>query len=151
MFSPDLRPIVDKYDLDPVNALRSQLVEPPGRCSVANSKGFLITKKLVVFLEAVQVPSQMVWLPRPVRPKKNRTNRSGRLSQLLEQAETIIFWGRNLSQWTTFVHFAFGNVTRDYRTVPATVDVVNVKKYDLIQLILLLMFFALGMTYIFLR
>ena len=50
----------DKYDLDQLNALRSQLVEPLDKLlNSRKQKGSSLLKKLAVFLEAVQVPSQM--------------------------------------------------------------------------------------------
>ena len=53
----------DKYDLDQLNALRSQLVEPLDKLlNSRKQKGSSLLKKLVVFLEAVQVPSKMAAL-----------------------------------------------------------------------------------------
>ena len=66
-------------------------------------------------------------------------------TQLLEQVETIL--GKKHCQWTTFCPFCVQELLAcDYRTVPATVDVVNVKKYDLIQPHSAPYVFALGMT-----
>ena len=53
----------DKYDLDQLNALRSQLVEPLDKLlNSRKQKGSSLLKKLAVFLEAVQVPNQMAAL-----------------------------------------------------------------------------------------
>ncbi len=50
----------DKYNLDQINALRSQLIEPLDKfLNSRKQKGSSLLKKLVVFLEAVQLPSQM--------------------------------------------------------------------------------------------
>lgn len=72
----------DKYDLDQLNALRSQLVEPLDKLlNSRKQKGSSLLKKLVVFLETVQVPSQMAALTaKASEAEKNRMNRSGRLS-----------------------------------------------------------------------
>ena len=66
-------------------------------------------------------------------------------TQLLEQVETI-FGEETLSVDDFLSILRSGMLACDYRTVPATVDVVNVKKYDLIQPHSAPYVFALGMT-----
>ena len=63
----------------------------------------------------------------------------------MEQVETI-FGDESLSVDDFLSILRSGMLACDYRTVPATVDVVNVKKYDLIQPHSAPYVFALGMT-----
>jgi len=138
----------DKYDLDQLNALRSQLVEPLDKLlNSRKQKGSSLLKKLVVFLEAVQVPSQMAALTAKASEAEKEQNEQvwKAFSQLLEQVETI-FGEETLSVDDFLSILRSGMLACDYRTVPATVDVVNVKKYDLIQPHSAPYVFALGMT-----
>lgn len=66
-------------------------------------------------------------------------------THILEQVETI-FGDESLSVDDFLSILRSGMLACDYRTVPATVDVVNVKKYDLIQPHSAPYVFALGMT-----
>lgn len=138
----------DKYDLDQLNALRSQLVEPLDKLlNSRKQKGSSLLKKLAVFLEAVQVPSQMASLTAKASEAEKEQNEQvwKSFTQLLEQVETI-FGEETLSVDDFLSILRSGMLACDYRTVPATVDVVNVKKYDLIQPHSAPYVFALGMT-----
>ena len=140
----------DKYDLDQLNTLRSQLVEPLDKLlNSRKQKGSSLLKKLVVFffLEAVQVPSQMASLTAKASEAEKEQNEQvwKAFTQLLEQVETI-FGEETLSVDDFLSILRSGMLACDYRTVPATVDVVNVKKYDLIQPHSAPYVFALGMT-----
>ena len=88
----------------------------------------------MVFLEAVQVPSQMASLTAKASEAEKEQNEQvwKAFTQLLEQVETI-FGEETLSVDDFLSILRSGMLACDYRTVPATVDVVNVKKYDLIQ------------------
>ena len=110
-------------------------------------KGSSLLKKLVVFLEAVQVPSQMASLTAKASEAEKEQNEQvwKAFTQLLEQVETI-FGEETLSVDDFLSILRSGMLACDYRTVPATVDVVNVKKYDLIQPHSAPYVFALGMT-----
>ena len=138
----------DKYDLDQLNALRLQLVESLDKLlNSRKQKGSSLLKKLVVFLEAVQVPSQMASLTAKASEAEKEQNEQvwKAFTQLLEQVETI-FGEETLSVDDFLSILRSGMLACDYRTVPATVDVVNVKKYDLIQPHSAPYVFALGMT-----
>ena len=138
----------DKYDLDQLNALRSQLVEPLDKLlNSRKQKGSSLLKKLVVFLGAVQVPNQMAALTVKASEAEKEQNKQvwKAFTQLLEQVETI-FGEETLSVDDFLSILRSGMLACDYRTVPATVDVVNVKKYDLIQPHSAPYVFALGMT-----
>ena len=138
----------DKYDLDRINALRSQLVEPLDKLlNSRKQKGSSFLKKLVVFLETVQVPSQMAALTAKASEAEKEQNEQvwKAFTQLLEQVGTI-FGDESLSVDDFLSILRSGMLACDYRTVPATVDVVNVKKYDLIQPHSAPYVFALGMT-----
>ena len=138
----------DKYDLDQLNTLRSQLVEPLDKLlNSRKQKGSSLLKKLVVFLETVQVPSQMASLTAKASEAEKKQNEQvwKAFTQLLEQVE-IIFGEETLSVDDFLSILRSGMLACDYRTVPATVDVVNVKKYDLIQPHSAPYVFALGMT-----
>ena len=138
----------DKYDLDQLNTLRSQLVEPLDKLlNSRKQKGSSLLKKLVVFLEAVQVPSKMAALTGKASEAEKEQNEQvwKAFTQLLEQVETI-FGEETLSVDDFLSILRSGMLACDYRTVPATVDVVNVKKYDLIQPHSAPYVFALGMT-----
>ena len=138
----------DKYDLDQLNALRSQLVEPLDKLlNSRKQKGSSLLKKLVVFLEAVQVPSKMAALTGKASEAEKEQNEQvwKAFTQLFEQVETI-FGEETLSVDDFLSILRSGMLACDYRTVPATVDVVNVKKYDLIQPHSAPYVFALGMT-----
>lgn len=138
----------DKYDLDQLNALRSQLVEPLDKLlNSRKQKGSSLLKKLAVFLETVQVPSQMAALTAKASEAEKEQNEQvwKAFTQLLEQVETI--FGEEMLSVDDFLSILrSGMLACDYRTVPATVDVVNVKKYDLIQPHSAPYVFALGMT-----
>ena len=66
-------------------------------------------------------------------------------THILEQVETI-FGDESLLVDDFLSILRSGMLACDYRTVPVTVDVVNVKKYDLIQPHSAPYVFALGMT-----
>ena len=102
----------DKYDLDQLNALRLQLVEPLDKLlNSRKQKGSSLLKKLVVFLEAVQVPSQMASLTAKASEAEKEQNEQvwKAFTQLLEQVETI-FGEETLSVDDFLSHFAFRNV-----------------------------------------
>lgn len=127
--------------------MRSQLVEPLDKLlNSRKQKGSSLLKKLVVFLEAVQVPSQMAALTAKASEAEKEQNEQvwKAFSQLLEQVETI--FGEETLSVDDFLSILRRTLACDYRTVPATVDVVNVKKYDLIQPHSAPYVFALGMT-----
>ena len=82
----------DKYNLDQINALRSQLIEPLDKfLNSRKQKGSSLLKKLVVFLEAVQLPSQMFELSTKASEAEKEQNEQvwKAFTHILEQVETI--------------------------------------------------------------
>ena len=101
----------------------------------------------MVFLEAVQLPSQMFELSTKASEAEKEQNEQvwKAFTHILEQVETI-FGDESLLVDDFLSILRSGMLACDYRTVPVTVDVVNVKKYDLIQPHSAPYVFALGMT-----
>lgn len=136
-----------RYNLEHLNDMRQQMIDSlEYLLSVKKQKGASLLDKFISFLTQIQLPQNL----------KNLTIEADQ--EVLEQYEQV---------WSTFtgileqLHTIFadqvltiddflallkvGMLSSDYRTVPATVDVVQVKSYDLVEPHSAKHVFALGM------
>ena len=137
-----------QFDLKQLNQWRSELISPLRQLVKAQKQlGKSLLKKLTVFLEAIALPENFALL----------TAESGEIEQekheqvwktftaILEQFQRI-FGGEKLTLDEFLSLLRASMLAADYRTIPAAVDVVTVKAYDLVEPHTNKIVFAMGMT-----
>ncbi|MGT2742005.1 ATP-dependent nuclease subunit B [Streptococcus plurextorum] len=140
--------VTDRYQLDHLNQIRHQLITPlVNFLKVRPQKGDSLLKKFSQLLEEFALTTNFEKLVQGVD--------EGELDQheqvwscfvgLLEQMHRI-FGTTSLSVADFLSLLKSGMMAAEYRTVPATVDVVNIKSYDLVEPHSAKYVFALGMT-----
>ncbi len=137
-----------RYDLEQINSMRRQLMTAlTGLLSAKKQKGKNLLTKLSHFFETIQLMSNLSVLTEEVDAKERDQHEQvwGTFSKLLEQFYQI-FGEDSLSVEEFLSVLTSGMMAAQYRTVPATVDVVTVKSYDLIEPHSAPYVFALGLT-----
>lgn len=136
------------YDLDVLNGLREQLVQPlDSFLSSRKQKGRSLLRKLTNFLQAIGLAKQLQALTQEASQAEREQNDQvwKAFTRILEQLDTL-FGDETLAVDDFLSLLRSGMLASDYRTVPATVDVVNIKKYDMVQPHSAPYVFAIGMT-----
>ena len=137
-----------KYDLEYLNRIRQDLVGPLDRFLQARAqKGENLLSKFQAFLSEIQLPENMERLA--ATGTDHDVDKDEQVwkvfTDLLVQMATI--FGQDQLTVDDFLSLLrSGMLAADYRTVPATVDVVSVKSYDLVEPHSKPYVFALGMT-----
>lgn len=125
--------IVDKYDLEHLNNLRMAIINPLSSLNITGDIDYLM-KVLLQFLESIHLPKNVENLL--VEATQEEIEQHEQVwtvfCGLLEQAR-VAFTGEELSMQELIILLTSGMKSSDYRTVPATVNVVNVRSYDLIE------------------
>lgn len=125
--------VVDKYDLEHLNHLRKAIITP---LSALNTKGDIdyLMKVLLEFLETINLPKNVENLLTDATQEEIEQHEQvwAVFCALLEQA-TVAFAEQELSMQELIALLTSGMTSSDYRTVPATVNVVNIRSYDLIE------------------
>ncbi|HGF1448881.1 TPA: ATP-dependent nuclease subunit B [Streptococcus suis] len=123
------------YDLTVLEPLRSKVMEPLlSLFKVGPQSGASLLEKFTAFLEAIELPKNMEKISRNLseveQEKEEQVWKS--FCQVLETFHQL-FAQEKLSLDDFLALLQAGMQSSHYRTVPATVDVVNVKSYDLIE------------------
>lgn len=137
-----------KYDLEALNQLREQLLSPLLTFLKRKpQKGKKLLEKFNQFLNQISLPEQMSQLAMASSPELLDKHQQvwHLFVTLLEQLETI-FGEVVLSVDDFLALLRSGMLSADYRTVPATVDVIKVRSYDLVEPHSAPYVFALGLT-----
>lgn len=137
-----------KYDLDQINRIRQMIMEPLGHLlSVRPQKGLSLLEKLSQFLNDISLAKNMEALASGASEEEVEQHEQvwKTFSDLLLQMATI-FGQDKLAVDDFLALLRSGMLAADYRTIPATVDVVNIKSYDLVEPHTAPYIFALGMT-----
>lgn len=123
------------YDLDRINQLRQAVMEPLIQLFKAQAQtGSSLLQKLMTFLEAVQLPENMGKLSQGLNEVEQEKEEQvwKNFCHILEEFQ-VIFGQEKLRLDDFLAILKSGMLAATYRTVPATVDVVNIKSYDLIE------------------
>ncbi|HEM5989521.1 TPA: ATP-dependent nuclease subunit B [Streptococcus suis] len=123
------------YDLAILEPLRAKIMEPLNQLFKAGPQsGTALLEKFMAFLEAIELPKNMEKMSRNLseveQEKVEQVWKS--FTHLLENFHQI-FGKEKLKMDDFLAILQAGMQASHYRTVPATVDVVNVKSYDLIE------------------
>lgn len=137
-----------KYNLKALNSLRTELMAPLQDLVKARKQlGSNLLKKVTTFLEAISFSENMAELSAGLseieQEKQEQVWRS--FTSILQQFHTI-FGDQKISLDDCLSLLRSGMLSADYRMVPATVDVVTVKSYDLVEPHTNKFVFALGLT-----
>ncbi|HEM3690297.1 TPA: ATP-dependent nuclease subunit B [Streptococcus suis] len=123
------------YDLNVLEPLRAKIMEPLNQLFKAGPQsGASLLEKFMAFLEAIELPKNMEKMSRNLseveQEKEEQVWKS--FTHILENFYQI--FGKEKLKIDDFLAILqSGMQASHYRTVPATVDVVNVKSYDLIE------------------
>ncbi|WP_155963496.1 ATP-dependent nuclease subunit B [Streptococcus ruminantium] len=123
------------YDLNILEPLRAKIMEPLNDLFKTGVRsGSNLLEKFMAFLEAVHLPQNMEKLSRGLneveREKEEQVWKS--FTYILHSFHQI--FGKEKLKLADFLAILrAGMQASHYRTVPATVDVVNIKSYDLIE------------------
>lgn len=137
-----------KFNLDHLNQLRTQLILPLGQfLSVPAQLGRSLLKKLTRFLEAVDLPGQLQQLSAQGTVLEQEQDQQvwKHFTQILQTFDQI-FGKEKLTMADFLAILRASMMSSNYRIVPATVDVVNVKSYDLVQPRSKKRVYAIGLT-----
>ena len=123
------------YDLNILEPLRAKIMEPLNQLFKAGPQsGASLLEKFMAFLEAIELPKNMEKMSRNLseveQEKEEQVWKS--FTHILENFYQI-FGKEKLKMDDFLAILQAGMQASHYRTVPATVDVVNVKSYDLIE------------------
>ncbi len=123
------------YDLSVLEPLRAQVMEPLlafFKASAQSGAGLL--EKFRVFLEAVDLPQNMAKLSQGLTEiEQEKEEQVWKSFCHILQSFHQIFGKEKLKVDDFLAILQAGMQASQYRTVPATVDVVNIKSYDLIE------------------
>lgn len=131
-----------------VNAMREQIMTPLLNLFKARKQsGSSLLKKLMAFLQAINLPQNLAEMTAHFseieQEKQEQVWRT--FTTILTQFQTI-FGQEKLSIDECLALIRSGMLAAQYRVVPATVDVVSVKSYDLVEPHSNRFVFALGMS-----
>ncbi len=124
-----------KYDLVPINQIRKRMIEPLDNfLSARPQQGLSLLDKLSQFLNAISLSTNMEQLAggASVEEMEKHEQVWKFFSDLLLQMAAI-FSQDKLAVDDFLALLRSGMLAADYRTIPATVDVVNIKSYDLVE------------------
>ncbi|MFS1664282.1 ATP-dependent nuclease subunit B [Streptococcus sp. zg-JUN1979] len=136
-----------KYHLERLNAIRKCLMEPLEQLMKARKQsGAGLLKKLIHFCEAIDLPYNMSRLVKDASSSEQEKEEQvwKTFMDLLTQFQTI-FDKEKLALEECLSLLSAALLQADYRTVPATVDVVTIRSYDLVEPHTKPYVFALGM------
>ncbi|MCU0082411.1 ATP-dependent nuclease subunit B [Streptococcus danieliae] len=138
----------DRYDLDRLNQIRDAVLAPLlPFVKARKQKGSSLLKKFRALLEEIALPANLARLSQDLdlREQEQQAEAWKAFSDLFVQmdrlvGETSLSLAAFLELWRAGVQLA------TYRTVPATVDVVQIQSYDLVQPLVAKQVFAIGLT-----
>ncbi|MGT2682000.1 ATP-dependent nuclease subunit B [Streptococcus porci] len=137
-----------RYDLDSLNAMRNQIMLAlSGLLSAKKQKGKNLLVKLSHFLKSIQLMENLSQMTEEVGQKELDQYEQvwTVFTKILSQMQTI--FGEEVLSVEEFLSLInSGMMAAQYRTVPATVDVVTVKSYDLIEPHMAPYIFAIGLS-----
>lgn len=135
------------YDLNVLEPLRASIMEPLLILFKAGpQKASSLLEKFMVFLEAVQLPQNMEKLSKQLSEvEQDKAEQVWKCFTHTLQSLHQIFGQEKMKLDDFLAILQAGMQASQYRTVPATVDVVNVKSYDLITPHAAKYVFAIGM------
>lgn len=135
------------YDLNVLEPLRASIMEPLLTLFKAGpQKASSLLEKFMVFLEAVQLPRNMEKLSKQLSEvEQDKAEQVWKCFTHTLQSLHQIFGQEKMKLDDFLAILQAGMQASQYRTVPATVDVVNVKSYDLITPHAAKYVFAIGM------
>ncbi|MGT2959532.1 ATP-dependent nuclease subunit B [Streptococcus caballi] len=137
-----------KFHLPSLNTWREELMAPLQELFKARKqKGDSLLKKFNTFLEAIYLPSNFATLAESVSEREAEKHEQvwKTFTHILEQFHEI-FGQESLTLDEFLSLLRSGMLAAQYRTVPASLDVVAVKSYDLVEPHSNQFVFALGMT-----
>lgn len=137
-----------KYSLKHLNVLRTNLLTPLQDLVKARKQlGSSLLNKFMTFLETIALSENMAELADGLseidQEKQEQVWRT--FTGILQQFQTI-FGNQKMTLDECLSLLRSGMMAAEYRMVPATVDVVTVKAYDLVEPHTNKFVFALGMT-----
>ncbi|MER0123645.1 ATP-dependent nuclease subunit B [Streptococcus sp. ZJ93] len=138
----------NRYDVDMLNSIRESIMKPLTTFFRARAQsGRSLLAKFSSFCEAIALPTNMEALSAHFGESEQEKDEQvwNRFVHLLEDMHQI-FSDKNLTVADFLAILRAGMLASTYRTVPATVDVVRVKSYDLIEPHTAKYVFALGLT-----
>lgn len=123
------------YDLDQINKIRQIVINPLLQLfKVPKQSGTSLLEKLINFFATVDLPLNMTTLS--VAARKSQQEKDEQVwktfCRILEEFQ-VIFGQKKMTLADCLSILKVGMQLGNYRTVPATVDVVNIKSYDLIE------------------
>lgn len=136
-----------RYHLDDLNAMRAQIMAAlTALLSAKKQKGKNLLIKLATFFETIHLMSNLSKMTEGASTKERDQHEQvwTTFSKLLGQVQAI-FGEESLSVEDFLSLINTGMLAAQYRTVPATVDVVTVKSYDLVEPHSAPYVFAIGM------
>ncbi|KXT79114.1 ATP-dependent nuclease subunit B [Streptococcus sp. DD13] len=137
------------YDLEVLNALRKEVMAPmlALRKGAKGGNGRQAMSTLMAFFEAVSLAERFQkMVEEDLAQSVERHEEVWKVfSSILEQAHRL-FASVDLSVEDLLDILSTALLTADYRTVPATVDVVSVRSYDLVQPHQNRLVYAVGMS-----
>ncbi|MBG9367041.1 ATP-dependent nuclease subunit B [Streptococcus sp. NLN64] len=138
----------DRYDLDKLNHIRDAILAPLlPFVKAKKQKGASLLKKFRTLLEEIALPANLARLSQGLDLREQEqqaevwkafTDLFAQMDQLV--GDTPLTVAEFLELWRAGIQLA------SYRTVPATVDVVQVQSYDLVQPLVAKQVFAIGLT-----
>lgn len=137
-----------RYDLDAINLIRQQVMSAiTSLLSSKKQKGKNLLNKLSRFFETIHLMKNLSDMTEEADVKEQDQHEQvwTTFSKLLEQFYQI-FGEETLTVEECLSLITSGMLSAQYRTVPATVDVVTVKSYDLIEPHSAPYVFALGLS-----
>ncbi|MBF0779063.1 ATP-dependent nuclease subunit B [Streptococcus cuniculi] len=137
-----------RYDLRELNHVREKVMEPlTGFFKARPQSGKSLLEKFRDFCEAIALPLNMEALSAPFGEVEQEKDEQvwNRFVRLLEDMHQI-FGAEKLTVTDFLAILRAGMLASTYRTLPATVDVVRVKSYDLIEPHTAKYVFAIGLT-----
>lgn len=138
----------EKFDLNRLNDLRQTIIPPLLDLLQARKQtGQGLLNKLLAFLKEGQVTSNLASLAKQGKPQdQEETEQVWQLFTVILDQFNRIFSQETLSMEECLTLIRAGMMGANFRMVPATLDVVNVKSYDLITPQANKLVFAIGLT-----
>lgn len=137
-----------QFDLKQLNRWRTELMAPLQQLVKAQKQlGKSLLKKLTGFLEAIHLPENFALLTAESGEIEEEQHQQvwKTFTAILEQFQSI--FGQEKLTLDEFLSLLRASMlAADYRMIPATVDVVTVKSYDLVEPHTNKIVFAMGMT-----
>lgn len=139
---------VYRYDLEKLNLMRQELMTPLASfLAVKKQKGTNLLVKFITFIEQIQFSKNLQILTSDASELELEKHEQvwSTFTKILHQMQTI-FAEEILSVDDFLALLRSALFASDYRTVPATIDVVTVKSYDLVEPHSAKYVFSIGMT-----